>query len=132
MLDAFGRVGAHEKAEIGMRGDLGQSLRHREASEHVAHPHLAAAIDAEEDPRQVDELLREPEVIDVMDGERRHLVHEDVPYILAESRLRVEYVAPHSTDGAVFVIERLELATPSNQHFTLELTADLKGWRGRR
>ena len=109
MLDAFGRVGAHEKADIGVRGDLGQSFRHREAPEHVAHPHLAAAVDAEEDPRQVDELLGEPEVIDVMDGERGHLVHEDVPDVLAEPRLRVEYVAPQNTDGSVFVIERLEL-----------------------
>ena len=75
----------------------------------MAHPHLAAAVDAEEDPRKVDELLGEPKIIDVMDGECGHLVHENVSYVLTEPQLRVEHVAPHRTDSPVFVIERLEL-----------------------
>ena len=122
LLDPFGMLGAHQKANVGVRHRRGQRVCDREASIHVPHPHRATAVDAEENAGKVKEALGKPEIVDIVHGKRGHLVHEDVADPISQTVGRVQDLAPYHPDGAVFLIEGLELFASSR---TLEERLEL-------
>ena len=102
VLHSLGKVGAHQKADVRVGDDLDQLLGNGETPVHVPHPHLAAAVNAEEHPRQVHQFFREPEIVDVVHGESGHLVHEDVTDFRTQAFARFQHVPSDRSDGTVF------------------------------
>ncbi len=103
----FRPVRAHEKADVRGAGDFRERFGGRQGSIDMTHSHLRGAIGAKEHPRKVYQPFGEPEVVDVVNGQRRHLVHEDVADLRSQSLFRFENLAPGGADGSVFLVERL-------------------------
>jgi hypothetical protein len=75
----------------------------------VAHAEDGPSVHAEQHAGLAQEPLGHPEVLEVVDGEPRPLVEDEVADVVAEARGRVQDPPPHGHHGAVFLVDRLLL-----------------------